>query len=406
MDIFYFAHRIPYPPDKGDKIRAFHQIRELSARHRIRLFCLVDAPEDRGYVEDLRRYCRSVDAVEQPVWASRARSLLALLSGRSLSSAAFWSAELQRRVRARAREGTPDAALVFSGAMAPYLSLLDSVPAVLDLVDVDSDKWSQYASKTWGPMSWIYRVEAERLSRLEVETAERLGRAVFVSNVEAQLFRNRAPTCDCVVIANGVDLGYFHSEPGDAPPSEPRIVFVGMMDYFPNVDAVVHFCSNVFPLVRRGIPDARFDVVGRNPTRPVLQLGRIPGVRVTGSVPDVRPYVRSAALAVAPFRVARGLQNKVLEAMALRRPVVGTPTGFQGTAATDEDGVRIVEDPVRMASAIVELLRDPSLRAAAGERARAYVERNHRWEVHGSRLEALLLHATTGHPAPNPRAPK
>jgi sugar transferase (PEP-CTERM/EpsH1 system associated) len=366
----------------------------------------VDAAEDRGYVEDLRRYCLSVDAVDQPAWASRARALAALLSGASISSAAFQSGELAGRVRARLAEGKPDAAVVFSGAMAPYLSLLKSVPAVLDLVDVDSEKWSQYASKTWGPMSWVYRVEAKRLSRLEVETAERLGHAVFVSDVEARLFQSLAPSCDCVVIPNGVDVGYFHSEAGDPAPAEPRIVFVGMMDYFPNVDAVVHFCTNVLPLVQREIPDARFDIVGRNPTRPVLRLADAPGVRVTGSVPDVRPYVRAAALAVAPFRVARGLQNKVLEAMALRRPVVGTPRGFQGTVATDEDGVRIVEDPAGMASAIVRLLRDRDLRAACGERARAYVERNHRWEVHGSRLESLLLEATAGDLVPGPTAPK
>ena len=360
----------------------------------------MDAPEDRGYAEDLRRYCVSVDAVDQPPWASRAWALRALLTGRSLSAAAFWSSELRRRVASRLGEGRPDAALVFSGAMAPYLSLLGPMPAVLDLVDVDSDKWDQYADGSRGPLSWIYRTEAARLSRLEVETATRLGRAVFVSNVEAELFRGRAPACDCVVIPNGVDLDYFHSEPGDIAPSEPRIVFVGMMDYLPNADAVGYFCSSVLPLVQREIPEARFDIVGRNPTRAVARLARLPGVRVTGSVPDVRPYVRAAALAVAPFRVARGLQNKVLEAMALRRPVVGTAVGFQGTVATPDDGIRIADDPARMAADIVQLLRGRDLRSDAGERARAYVERNHRWEVHGHRLESLLLEAVAGGHAP------
>jgi glycosyltransferase involved in cell wall biosynthesis len=168
------------------------------------------------------------------------------------------------------------------------------------------------------------------------------------------------------------------------------------------VDAVVHFSASVLPLVQREIPEARFDIVGRNPTRPVLRLAGAPGVRVTGSVPDVRPYVRAAALSVAPFRIARGIQNKVLEAMALRRPVVGTPTGFQGTTATNEDGVRIVEDPAGMTSAIVQLLRDRDVRAACGERARAYVERNHRWEAHGKRLEQLLLRVTADQAPPPP----
>lgn len=403
MDLFYFAHRIPYPPDKGDKIRAFHQIRELSARHRIHLFCFVDTVEDRRYVDDLRRYCASVDAPERSEWVSRGRAALALLTGHSLSAAAFSSSELRRCVAARLRECRPDAALVFSGAMAPYLALLDGVPAVLDLVDVDSEKWRQYAADSRGPMSWIYRAEADRLCRLEVETAERLGHAVFVSKVEAELFQRHAPGCDCVVIPNGVDLEYFRSEPGDPGGAEPRIVFVGVMDYYPNVDAVLHFCSNVLPLVRREIPEACFDVVGRNPTQKVLQLARLPGVRVTGSVPDVRPYVRASAVAVAPFRIARGIQNKVLEAMALRRPVVGTTQGFQGTTATEQDGVRVVNEPAAMASAIVSFLRDRGLRAAAGERARAYVERSHRWEVHGSRIESLLLEAAARPPAPGPR---
>ena len=396
MTIYYFAHRIPYPPDKGDKIRAFHQIRELSARHRIRLFCLVDDPTDRKHVEALGRYCVSVDAVDQPRWASHAHATLALLSGRSLSAGAFSSPELRRRVATRLREEPPDVALVFSGAMAPYLSLLGAVPTVLDLVDVDSEKWEQYARETRGPMSWVYRTEAQRLGRLEIDAAERLGRALFVSKTEADLFHGRLPHCDCVVIPNGVDLEYFQAVAGDPIPTEPRMVFVGMMDYFPNVDAVTHFCDRVLPLVQREIPAARFDIVGRNPSPAVVRLGERRGVRVTGSVPDVRPYVHAAALAVAPFRVARGLQNKVLEAMALRRPVVGTTLGFQGTTAGSGDGIRIADDPADMAVEILTLLRDADLRRRAGAHARAFVERNHRWEAHGSRLEEALHDAVLG----------
>lgn len=169
------------------------------------------------------------------------------------------------------------------------------------------------------------------------------------------------------------------------------------------MDAVCHFCASVLPQVQREIPEARFDIVGRNPTRPVERLGRSPGVRVTGSVPDVRPYVRAAALAVAPFRIARGLQNKVLEAMALRRPVVGTTPGFQGTTATSDDGIRIADDPTRMAAEIVNLLRRQDVRADAGGRARAYVERNHRWEAHGRSLESLLEKAVARNGDPSTR---
>ncbi len=392
MKILYIAHRIPYPPDKGDKIRSFHQIQHLSKKHEVHLVCFVDEKGDLPYARALEKYCASVDVVFRGKLASRCLAFQALLfSKEPLSVASFYSAELAQKITHTLGREAYDKIFVFSSAMARYVKHISHIPKVMDFVDVDSEKWQLYAQYHPFPLSWIYRLEVARLSRYEENIARIFEHSIFVSEKEAALFRQRVGGKPISVIPNGVDLDYFCPDgAGRSSHTQPSIVFTGAMDYFPNVDAVRYFCSKIFPRVREAVPEVGFYIVGRNPTRQVRGLGSQPGVVVTGYVPDVRPYLAKAWVAIAPLRIARGLQNKILEAMAMGLPVVGTSEAFQGTRARREDGIRMADDSKSFAHAVVTLLKDPVLRRRCSLAARDYVERQHQWQDHGARLESLL----------------
>jgi sugar transferase (PEP-CTERM/EpsH1 system associated) len=391
MNLLYLAHRIPYPPNKGDKIRAFHQLRHLAQRYTVHLACLVDDLEDLPYVKDLEKCCASVEAVYRGKTAARLRALTALATGKPLSVASFSSRALQRHIARRLRTAAIDRIVVFSSAMAEYVRDVTGIPKVIDFVDADSEKWRLYADHQPFPWSQLYRLEAKRLARYEAEAASWFDHAVFISDAEAQVLRGRTQGQPVTVIPNGVDTDYFSPHGGGQPPlGEPCLVFTGEMNYFPNVDAVRHFCRAILPLVKRLVPNVRFYIVGRYPTRQVRALADGRHVVVTGAVPDVRPYLGVAHLAVAPFRIARGIQNKVLEAMAMGLPVVGTAIALRGLQATAADGVRIADHPEAFAQEVLALLQDPLERRRCAHRARQFVCRHHRWQEHGARLEALL----------------
>lgn len=391
MRILYLCHRVPYPPNKGEKIRAYHHLAHLARGHRVHLACLADTREDLDHARSLEKICASVNVVYRSPTVARLVALAALPTGRSLSVAAFDSPELRIRVERRLREEPPDLILAYSCAMAQYVEHVQGLPRALDFVDADSEKWRAYGRVRPFPLSTLYALEAERLARYEARMASEFDASIFVSEAEAEIVRRRSARRELSVIPMGVDLEAFRPAPEDARPHEPVAVFTGVMGYFPNADAVTYFARDIFPRVRSQVPKARFEIVGRNPAAEVRRLARLPGVTVTGTVADVRPYLANAALAVAPFRISRGVQSKVLEAMASGLPIVGTRLAFQGLTATDEDGIRVADSPESFAEEVVGLLRDPAHRAEQGRRARRHVERHHRWEEVGALLERKLL---------------
>jgi sugar transferase (PEP-CTERM/EpsH1 system associated) len=263
---------------------------------------------------------------------------------------------------------------------------------IIDFIDVDSEKWRTYGELSSFPLSAIYRREAKTLRRYEGKLIGAFDHCVVTTEVEAEALRRHERENSISVVSNGVDLEYFKSASSDVSHNRRNIVFTGVMDYFPNVDAVRYFCESIFPRVRDAVPGGRFYIVGRNPTRQVRKLARQSGVVVTGTVPDVRPYFMQAAVGVAPFRLARGVQNKVLEAMAMGLPVVGTSETFKGIMATEADGIRIADDPRSFAKAVIALLKsNPDTRRRLAKQTRSYVERNHRWEDQGEKLDRILL---------------
>ncbi len=392
--ILYLVHRIPYPPNKGDKVRSFNILRQLAQRHRVFLGTFVDHPDDRAHVAKLREWCEDVFAVELNPTSQRIASLPALLSGEALSIPYYRNKRLARWVRATVAREAITQAVAFSGPMAQYLQPLGLERAIVDFCDVDSAKWSQYAADRPWPLSSLYRREGARLLAFERTAANLADCSLFVTDAEADLFRRAAPevAAKVRVMQNGVDAAYFAPAQGfdsPYPAGGAVLLFTGAMDYWPNIDAVTWFAKTILPLVRARIGDARFWIVGMNPAPAVLELAG-EGVTVTGTVPDVRPYLAHADVVVAPLRIARGIQNKVLEAMAMARPVVLSAAPAAGLVARDGRECVVAEGHDAFAEGVVRLLADAGWRQTMGAAARDCVLSNYSWQAHLGLLDQLL----------------
>lgn len=382
------AHRLPYPPRTGDKVRAYHLARFLAREHELTLACLVDEPEAAPALAALRREIADLESASIARGPKRLRALLHLAYGGSATMAYFDSPRLRSRVAARLREDRYDLIYVSSSSMAQYVNGVGRTPVLMDFVDVDSDKWFQYSARLPFHTAWVYRLEGMRLRQQEVMAARRADRCLVATRQEEALLHSFAPWAPTTVIPNGVDLDYF--VPSEVPAPDSTLLFTGAMDYFPNADAALHFCHEIFPAIRERAPGARFLIVGKNPVLAVRRLADIPGVHVTGTVPDVRPYMRDAAVAVAPLRVARGIQNKILEAMAMGLPVVATSKAHEGLEGRPGRDLLLEDDPAAFANAVVGLLRAPEHRAEMGRSARRFVETHHSWTDSAAKLGQVL----------------
>jgi sugar transferase (PEP-CTERM/EpsH1 system associated) len=384
-DLLLLIHRIPYPPNKGDKIRSYHLLKHLVRHYRVHLATFVDDPDDWQYVPHVEALCASSHFAGMKPLVARVRSLQALVKNCSLSLEYYRDASLARWVDETVAKHKIERVLVFSSAMAQYADPYRSARRVVDFVDVDSDKWRQYADQKSWPMNWLYRYEARQLLAYERRVARDYDASLFVSAPEADLFRQLAPESTAKIghFNNGVDTDYFspdqpHADP--YPAGERALVFTGAMDYWPNVDAVQWFAAEVFPALRERFANLKFYIVGARPAPAVQELAKLPGVVVTGTVPDVRPYIAHAAVSVAPLRIARGIQNKVLEAMAMATPVVVSPQALEGIDAVPGSELVLAEDAAAFVDAVSTLLAgQDSAAAAIGAAARAKVQRRYSW---------------------------
>jgi polysaccharide biosynthesis protein PslH len=394
-DLLFLTQRLPYPPDKGEKIRYFQILKYLAQWYDIHLGCLIDDPQDARYIGTVQALCRDTHIAPLRRRTARLLCLRGLLTGESLSVTYFRDRGLARWVRHVIETVRPAVIFVNSSNMAPYvLDLPTDGIRIVDLVDVDSEKWRAYADTTRGPMSVVYRREWQKVAALERRIAHRCDLASFVSDAEAALFVRQVPDCASKIrgISNGVDHRYFDPALHHVPlydTSYPTFVFTGTMDYPPNADAVIWFAREVLPGIRRTLPAARFYVVGSNPTVDVQRLARIDGVFVTGRVPDVRPYVAHATASVAPMRIARGIQNKVLEAMSLGRPVILTRDALEGIKAEPGREVILADTAEEFAAACCRLATDGDTNGV-GEAARRCVVREFDWSVTLRGFDTLL----------------
>jgi sugar transferase (PEP-CTERM/EpsH1 system associated) len=395
--VLYLTHRVPYPPDKGDRIRNYHLLRGLAGRGRVWLGCLSDEPVSADARAELDRLCERVAIVPasgKRRWLRAGRSVLV---GRSISEGAFAEPALFDVVRTWATEAGFSAAAISASSLAPYLAdrSLDGVPRFVDLVDVDSQKWRDFATAARGPKRWLYRLEAARVRKLERGLPAWTKAVAMVSRAEADVFDSFTHPGAATVAANGVDLDYFAPR---SVPVEQALAFVGAMDYLPNVDGAVWFAREVWPAIRATHPTAEFRIVGRKPSPEVQALAALPGVKVLGTVPDVRPFVASAAAAVVPLRLARGIQNKVLEALAMARPVIAAPPALAALGTVPGEHLLRAEAPAEWVQGCCDLLDDPTRGHALGAAGRRYVEAHHRWETCLDPFLRRIAPADAAHP--------
>jgi len=398
-DLLFLTHRIPYPPNKGDKIRSYNLLRHLAKDYRVHLGTFIDDPQDWKHVDQVDRFCGQTCYVGLKPLKARLFSTRGFFTGEALTLPYYRNARMRRWVASVMKEHAPQRVLVFSSAMCQYAMFDGARHAhrVVDFVDIDSDKWRQYSESLNWPMSWLYRRESRTLLNFERDVARRFDASIFVSQAESELFKRLAPESAGRVshVENGVDTDYFcrhHDLPNPYADNERVLVFTGAMDYWANADAVAWFAQTVFPEIRERVPEARFYIVGARPGEVVTKLGEQPDVHVTGSVKDIRPYLAYARAAVAPLRIARGVQNKVLEAMAMERPVLASSAALDGIVSCPALEALRADEPGQMADKAVELLTT-GIGESLGKAGRSCVTAHYDWTRNLSRIEELLEHS-------------
>jgi polysaccharide biosynthesis protein PslH len=398
-NVLFLAHRMPYPPNKGDKVRSYHLLRHLQQHHRVFLGTFIDTHDDDEHLPALREICPDLHVERIHPKLSKYLSLAGLFRREALTMAFYRNAGMRRWVERTHASHPIQASLVFTSAMAQYAQpLLKQTPMVVDFVDVDSAKWRSYAPAHRWPVSWIYRREATKLHCAEKAIAKLAKRSFFVTPGETALFRSLAPDAAKGVetLGNGVDADFFSSAPERRSPfrqDERAIVFVGAMDYWPNIDGVKWFVQQVMPQVRERWSNACFYVVGRNPSKEVLALTS-DSVEISGTVGDVRPFFQFASAVVVPLRVARGVQNKILEAMAMEQAVITVPACAEAIGATAAEGVLEASTPTDFLASLSLLLENTDVAKALGHSARSYVCKNFRWADHMKGLDACFPDST------------
>ncbi|SBV31994.1 Glycosyl transferase, group 1 [uncultured Sphingopyxis sp.] len=395
-EILFLVHRAPWPPDRGDRIRSWHMFEALAKLAPVHVAALADNEADAKLArEKMARLCKGL-AIEVRK-ASRPLALAqAVLTGEPVSNRLFRSAALARHVDALVGQGGISHIVAFSGQMAQYLPARFDGPVLMDFVDVDSAKFATYAEQDRRqPLNWVHSREARLLATYEAKVARRVDASLFVSEAEAALFRSRSGLgADRVrPVGNGIDTGRFDPAlrlEAVGAGERPLAVFTGQMDYRPNIDAVRWFAADILPLVRTRHPSVRFAIVGRAPTDEVRALEALPGVTVTGEVPDVRPWLAAADAVVAPLLLARGVQNKLLEAMAMARPVVASAAAATGIDAVPGEHLLVADDAEATADAVCTLFDDRNLAAKMGQAARARMIARYGWDARMAPLGDLL----------------
>ena len=391
-DLLFLTQRIPYPPIKGEKIRPLQILRHLREHYRVHLGCLVDDPDDRQHQPTVAALCTTSYFAQLDRKRAKLMCLTGLLTGAPLSVTFYRDHGLANWVRRTLQDIDPAVVFVCSSNMAPYvLGRTGGAVTLCDLADVDSEKWRAYAETGEGPMRLVHRREWHRVAALEGRIAREMEWSTFVSAEEAALFRSQRPAEAAKIraVPSGVDFAYFDPALPQEPPyptDRLNFVFTGTMDYPPNIDAVRWFATEILPIIRQTAA-ADFHIVGSSPAADVRALAGN-GVCVTGRVPDVRPYVRHATAAVAPMRIARGIQNKVLEAMAMGRPVVVTPDALEGIEGTPGENLLLGDGAAAFAACCLEAARPEA--AAIGRAARALIERSYSWAGRLQGFDTLL----------------
>jgi sugar transferase (PEP-CTERM/EpsH1 system associated) len=384
--ILFLSQRVPYPPNRGDKITTWRLVERMKRAHEVRCVAFAHDEDDLRAAQELTRLGAPTVGVPLDLQRAKLRSLPLLLTSKPMTLGVYGSRELQREVDRLAAES--DVGYAYSSSMGAFLEEHARLRRAMHFAELDSDKWRQYAARSRWPASWVYAREHRTLLAYERRIAHSFDENVLCTPLEQRIFEREIPGARSMVLRNGVDLAFYRPQPERAEPG--HLVFVGVMDYLPNVDGCTWFVREVLPELRRRRPEVRFTIVGSRPAPEVLALAREPGVAVTGFVPDPREHLARAALSVAPLRIARGIQNKVLEALAMGLPVVGTTSATQGVEGEAGRDFVLADTAAEQVAAIDALLADPRRARELGARGRRFVEERYDWEVTLRPLDDLL----------------
>ena len=394
-NILFLSHRIPYPPNKGDKIRSWNFLKHLLDEHNVHVGFFIDDAEDKKHVPFLEACCESATWAYRSPKMQKIASLRGLLNGTSLTENAYPSTQFRKQIASILDEQNIDLVYLYSAASWTFLSRAEELPAVVtDLVDVDSAKWSAYAEEGRFPISTLFSREARTLKRFEALVAESSCATLLVSDDEATFFQSRVAAQDAgsvVGIANGVDVSAFSPESYSADIEvTDRIIFTGAMDYAPNVQAVTWFADEVLPELLEQRPTIEFVIAGRPVSPIVARLGNKQGVKVLGGVDDMAKEIAQAAVVVAPLQTARGIQNKVLEGMAMAKPVVCSGLANEGINAKNGQAVLVADSAEANIDAVLKLLQSADERKEIGLAARAFVSENFSWPAAYAKIDQII----------------
>lgn len=396
MNVLYVCHRFPFPPKRGGKIRPFNMIRHLhAAGHHVHVASLVRSEAEADEGRGLAAHCSGFDLGRVGEAAQWARMVLRLpLPHVPSSMGYFHSPELARSIARRLAERRWDLIFVHCSSVAHYVARVRGVPKILDFGDMDSQKWLEYANYKPFPLSLGYTVEGHKMLAAEKRLARQFDLCTATTRAEWQTLEDYGTGVASDWFPNGVDTQYFSSD-GDVYDAD-AISFIGRMDYYPNQECMTRFCRTVWPLLRRQRPTLKLTIVGADPSPEIRALGSLPGVAVTGSVPDVRPYVRGSALMVAPLAIARGTQNKILEAMAMGVPVVTSSIAAAGVDAQADEHLLVADRPEEIAAAVMRIVSDPVERARLAMAGRTRMLSHHAWPRSMQRLDAIVERCRQG----------
>ncbi len=389
MNILYLCHRFPYPPKRGGKIRPFNMIRHLSASgHQVTVCSLSRSPQETEEARGIAPYCAdfAIGQVQEPLQVARMVARLPIPTPSSMGY--FYSTQLARRVQTLLKSQRWDLIFVHCSSVAQYVAHVQDVPKILDFGDMDSHKWFEYAHFKPFPLSMGYRLEGYKMLLAEKRLARQFDLCTATTRLEWETLNSYQTGSDTDWFPNGVDTNYF--SPAEAPYDPDTISFIGRMDYYPNQECMARFCAHTWPLLQRMRPALKLLIVGADPSPAMRQLGELPGVSVTGSVADVRPYIRGSAVMVAPLQIARGTQNKILEAMAMGVPVVSSPIAAGGVDADATAHFLVADSPQAYAQAILRIVTDPSERTRLSETGRQRMLSHHAWPHSMRRLDTLI----------------
>jgi len=388
LNILYICHRFPFPPKRGGKIRPFNMIAHLNKTHKVTVASLVRSEDEALEGEGLQEHCSKFIAQRINPVAAVIRMLGRLPTLIPSSMGYFYSPGLLRQIRNELRQQQFDLIFVHCSSVAQYVEDVKGIPKILDFGDMDSQKWLDYSKIKPYPLNVGYWLEGTKMQRAEERLARKFDCCTCTTKVEKDTLDSYNSNPDTAWFPNGVDLEYFQPTTDSYEPD--TICFIGRMDYFPNQECMFDFCKNTLPLIRSRRPKVKLTIIGANPPPSVKKLEEIQGVTVTGSVPDVRPYVLNSAVNVAPLNIARGTQNKILESLAMGVPVVSSIKAAGGIDAVSGKHFMAASSPQQYADAIVRVLEDPLERARLSVEGRNRMLSNHDWSKSMQRLDDII----------------